>query len=330
MRSDVFPREVDDRLSAQLQRDVNRLRDSNRAVRLKGLENLLRLYEGEAARRGVELPAEDDFSFSTNCGSLRASPSQGERGQDAFAQVYLNDLHSTLTALCSDQSEACRFSALRLVQLNLTCYLSDEQIWGLCSPDERPPKSLYTQNSPLPERTPFLETLCRRLSSSEDFERSEELRRAILQLLLQTLQFAKAPGGTSRATGSKKAGSGVETLRGFEASRSAGELLAAASKGLADRSGANAMAACLLAVSLSQRLAPSELLKVGASLSLLSPKVERLCSDVVRPSALRAVASFCAAIRGRLPGAASLSRQASARGSLGSCRDEALVAPSFR
>lgn len=277
-------------LLQQLRRDLNRLNDSNRATRLHGARAILFRYTEEASRRAAA--SSQTISNSNNNGDISTNP----RGWGCiFSRVFLSNVYTPISALCADEaSECCRTAALNLLQVVVTKFLPREEVVALCNGSksssrvsnsggavcngrcsnsaccceyasrEHKGTSGRNRSSCSQSATSLVVILAERLKdASGSSETSEELRALVLQLLQQLLQCAADPPSLyDRPPDVQDKGQQGQT-EGWNATRLADHMLAAASGALRDKNPANAVDACRLLSAMSKKLGPSALLQVG-------------------------------------------------------------------
>lgn len=276
-------------LLQQLRRDLNRLSDTNRAIRLQGISSILFAYTEEAAKR----PAEGGDVVTADVRD-KAALNEKKNASCCFAEAFLSNVYSLVAALCADgESESCREAALQLLQLVVKKFLSRKEVIAICKGIKRciiknQLKGLdYTDcaasgacyntedgrchsSSSGPTNTEAAKSLVLVLSdrlkeASGQAETSEELRFTVMKFLQDLLVHyaTDLPVPKSNAQNPEIQEQLIlKNSDGWNATDFADSLLAAVAGALRDQRPTNAVEACRLLAAVCQKVRASVLLQV--------------------------------------------------------------------
>ncbi|XP_026190899.1 uncharacterized protein LOC34618803 [Cyclospora cayetanensis] len=290
----------------RLRRELNRLADSNRGTRLLGAKSILSIYSEEAVRRN--LPCDHVSNAST--GHMDKSKDINSQN-NIFSGVFMSSVYTPVSGLCADEaSEACRSTALELLQLAVKTFLSHEEVVALCSGTTNSSSDYHTRGSVwscscgpnscsghdscgdsgdirsvswykgTQDTKPLVVLLSERLvDASGRGEKSEELRFVLLQFLRHLLlKHAKDPPLSPRGAGRDQQKTSSEDCKdGWDATAFADSLLTGIAGALKDKSPSNAIEACRLLTALSPKLQVTVLLQSSKTL------IEQLTCCLRRP-----------------------------------------------
>lgn len=273
----------------QLRRNLNRLSDANRAIRLQGINSILFTYTEEAAKRAPE-----GGNVVTADVRDKAALNKKNNASCCFAEAFLSNIYSLVAGLCADgESESSREAALQLLQLVVKMFLSREEVIAICTGIRRCSiknqlKGLdYTDcaasgtcyntkdgrchsSSSGPTNTeaakPLVLVLSDRLKeASGQAETSEELRFTVMKFLQDLLvdYATDLPVPESNAQNPEPQEQLImKNSDGWNATDFADSLLAAVAGALRDQRPTNAVEACRLLAAVCQKVRASVLLQV--------------------------------------------------------------------